>query len=102
MLFESLPILHTGSGLEILQQFGPIVLVCLSEQFDEALALPAGRSLFERHFEEDRIPPPHLVVAVIADQPRVVAHCNDLLARNGVHAVDVLRVPHIPPGRAGS
>src|SRR5438876_1215638 len=99
MLLEHFPILHTGSRLEISQQFRPVVSVGLSKQFDEPLALPARWGLLKRHLEQDRIPPAHLVVTVITDQPPVVAQRNNLLARHCVHAVDDLRVPHIPPGR---
>ena len=102
MLAKCDPILHPGARLEISQQFRPVVLVRLPEQFDEPLALPAGGRLLKRHLKEDGIPPADLIVAVITDHTRLVAQRENLVARHLVHAVDDLRVPHVPPGRAGS
>src|SRR5206468_1306685 len=102
VLTECLPILHAGSGLEISQQFRPVVSVGLPKQFDEPLTLPAGWGLLQRHFKQDRIPPAHFIVAVITEETRIIAQSENLFASDGVHAVDDLRVPHVPPRRAGS
>src|SRR5437899_10318265 len=73
MLLEILPGLEIGSRLEIPKQFGPFAPVGLPKQFDQALALPARGRLFQGHLKEDGVPPTNLVVAVIADQARIVA-----------------------------
>jgi hypothetical protein len=53
VLAERVPILYSGSWLEIPQQFRSIVLQC--------------------HLKQNRIPPAHFIVAVITDHPRVIA-----------------------------
>src|SRR5713226_3822788 len=48
--------------------------------------------LLKGHLEQDRVPPAQLVVAVIADQPRIVAQRQNLVARDLLHPVEDLRV----------
>ena len=82
MLVECLPIGNAGSWIEIAQQLRPVGVIRLPEQFDEPPALAAGGGLFEGHFEEDSVPPTHLVVAVVAEQARVIAERENLFARD--------------------
>src|SRR5947207_2600388 len=61
----------------------------------------ARAALLEGHLEESAIPPTQFVVEVVADETWVVAHLEDLFARDLFHAVHDTLVPHVPPGRAG-
>ncbi|HKQ40003.1 MAG TPA: hypothetical protein VJ063_18135 [Verrucomicrobiae bacterium] len=100
VLFQVPPILHSGGRFEISQQLRPVIAICLAQQLQESLPLAARGGLFQRHFEQNAVPPAHFVVAVIADHSRVVAQGHDLFARDPVHALRDLRVPHVPPRRS--
>ena len=98
---QVLPILNAGGRLEIPQQSRPFIAIGFPKQLDEPLPLSARGSLLQGHLKKDGVPPADLVVAKITDQTRVVAQRQNLLARDLVHAVHDLRVPHVPPRRAG-
>jgi len=95
--------LKAGSSfrLEIVQQFRPLVVVGFPEQLQQPPALAARGRLFQRHLKEGRVPPTHFVVAVITEQARIIAHRQDLFARDLMHPRDDVGVPHIPPRCAG-
>ena len=88
-------------GLEIVQEFRPVVMISLPEQLDESLPLAAGGCLLQRHLEQRRVPPAHFVVRVITKDSRIVTQRHNLVAGNLMHMRNDVRVPHIQPGHAG-
>src|SRR5947207_1687583 len=100
MLIEGVPALDAGSRIEISQQRRPIIVIRVPKYSNQALALAAVRSLLESHLKKDGVPPTDFVVAIVANQSRIVAERENLLASYPVHSISDLGIPHIPPRRA--
>src|ERR1043166_5675879 len=88
--------------VKVLTKFFPVVLISLAQELDESSSLFTRRGLFQRHLPQGGIPPAEFVVAVVAQQMRVIPDGQDLLARDVFHTPDVPGIPHVPPGRARS